>query len=126
MERALSVLAEKFQDQPVAAVYVFGSVARGTDRADSDIDVAVLYLETPPQTLAGRPFALEAELSENLGRPVQIIVLNDAPADLVHRVLRDGKLLLEKDASCRIAFEVRMRNLYWDLLPVLKEYRGDR
>jgi len=121
-----SLLAQEFQNQPVAAVYVFGSVARGTDRTDSDIDIAVLYLETPSRTLMERPFLLEAALSLKLHRPVQIIVLNDAPADLVHRVLRDGLIILEKDAARRVEFEVRSRNLYWDLLPVLKEYRGHR
>jgi hypothetical protein len=40
------------------------------------------------------------------------------PAGLVHRVLRDERLLLERDRSDRIAFEARRRNEYLDLLPV--------
>jgi hypothetical protein len=43
--------------------------------------------------------------------------------DLVHRVLRDGVLLLERDRSARIRFEVRARNDYFDLLPHLRRYR---
>jgi hypothetical protein len=50
--------------------------------------------------------------------------MNTAPADLIHRILRDGKLLLEADKSCRIAFEVRARNEYFDLLPILQRYRS--
>jgi hypothetical protein len=50
-------------------------------------------------------------------------VLNTAPPDLVHRVLRDGVLVLERDASARIRFEVRARNEYFDLRPRLDEYR---
>jgi len=51
------------------------------------------------------------------------VVLNRAPVDLVHRVLRDGILLLDRDPSGRIRFEVRARNEYFDLLPHLRRYR---
>lgn len=121
-----TALAEYFRALPVDAVYVFGSVARGTDTAKSDLDVGILFHELPEQTLEARPFRQEAELSEKLGRPVQIIVMNDAPPDLVHRILADGQLILERDRSARIAFEIRSRNEYWDILPVLKEYRRTR
>lgn len=49
--------------------------------------------------------------------------LNGAPADLVHRVLRDGVLVHEADRSGRIRFEVAKRNEYFDLLPILRRYR---
>ena len=71
----------------------------------------------------GQPFAEEADLGEQFTRRVQIIVMNQAPADLVHRILRDGILVLEPNKSLRIAFEVRSRNEYFDILPMLQEYR---
>jgi predicted nucleotidyltransferase len=49
------------------AVYLFGSVARGTARADSDVDVAVLLEEDPPRSLEGLPFPLEGALEDVLG-----------------------------------------------------------
>lgn len=107
----------------VVTAYLFGSVARGTHHAKSDVDVAVLYAEDPPPTLDGLGLGLEADLERDLGWPVQVIVLNRAPYDLVHRVLRDGKLLKDADPSARIRFEVRARNLYFDLLPILRRYR---
>jgi hypothetical protein len=64
-----------------------------------------------------------AELEALLGRPVDLVVLNTAPVDLVHRVMRDGRLLLQPDPSARIAFEVRARNEYFDLLPLLRRHR---
>jgi len=42
---------------------------------------------------------------------------------LIHRVLRDGKLVLDRDPSLRIRFEVQARNRYFDLLPFLLRYR---
>ena len=110
----------------LAAVYLFGSFARGSAGPRSDVDVAVLYLREPPPTLAGLPLGVEASLEARLGRPVQVIALNTAPPDLVHRVLRDGRLLLDLDRSARIRFEVRSRNEYFDLEPVRRCYRRGR
>ena len=107
----------------IAAAYLFGSVARGETGPGSDIDVAVLYTDAPPSTVHSPPVALEGELERLLGRRVEVVVLNTAPVDLVHRVLRDGKLLFEGDRSARIAFEVKTRNEYFDLLPFLRRYR---
>jgi uncharacterized protein len=119
-----TTLAAYFKGQPgIVAVYLFGSVARGTARPDSDIDVGVLYEQAPPSTLLGQPYLAEADLSELLRCPVQVIPMNRAPADLVHRILRDGILVLETNKSRRIAFEVRARNEYFDLLPTLQRYR---
>jgi hypothetical protein len=55
-------------------IELFGSEARGEARADSDIDVLVALRpeeERPPLGL--RWFELEAELSERIGRPVEIV-----------------------------------------------------
>jgi predicted nucleotidyltransferase len=107
----------------IAAVYLFGSVARGSDRPGSDVDLAVLYRKPPAPTLAQLPLELEAALESRLDRPVQIVALHTAPVDLVHRVLRDGQLLVDADPSLRIRFEVRARNEYFDLEPILRRYR---
>jgi len=50
-------------------------------------------------------------------------VLNLAPVDLIHRVLRDGKLILEVDRSARVRFEVQKRNEFFDLQPIVRRYR---
>jgi uncharacterized protein YutE (UPF0331/DUF86 family)/predicted nucleotidyltransferase len=107
----------------IVAAYLFGSVARGTAGPRSDVDVAVLYTVDPPAILESLPLDLENRISRLVGRPAQVIVLNSAPADLVHRVLRDGVLLLDRDPSARIRFEVRARNESFDLQPILALYR---
>jgi predicted nucleotidyltransferase len=110
----------------VVAAYIFGSVARGTAGPRSDVDVAILEARNPEPSYAALPLRLAGDLERALGRRVDVVVLNVAPVDLVHRVLRDGVLVLERDRSLRIAFEVRARNAYFDLLPVLREYRRGR
>jgi predicted nucleotidyltransferase len=110
-------------DPRIAAVWLFGSQARGTARKDSDVDVAVLYSDPPAWSSPGGPFDLEGDLEKLTHRAVQVVVMNLAPVDLVHRVLRDGILVAERDRSRRIRFEVRARNEYFDLLPHLLRYR---
>jgi uncharacterized protein len=110
----------------VAAVYVFGSVARGTAGPGSDVDVAVLFNAPPPHTLDGARFTLEGDLERAMHTPVDLVVLNDAPVDLRIRVLRDGRLLIDRDRSARIAFEVHTRNEFFDLEPMLTHYRAPR
>ncbi len=105
------------------AVYLFGSVARGDAGPDSDVDVGILFATEPPATLDSPQFAIEAELERLLGCPVQVVALNRASADLVHRVLRDGRLVLDHDRSSRIRFEVRSRNQYFDTAPIRRLYR---
>ncbi len=107
----------------IAAVYLYGSVARGAARDDSDVDVAVLFEQDPPHTLEGLHADLGHALEEALGARVDIVVLNHAPVDLAHRVLRDGILACDANRSARIQFEVRARNEYFDLEPHLRRYR---
>jgi hypothetical protein len=114
-----------FEENPrgAVAVYLFGSVARGEAGPKSDIDVGILFAEDPPATLSAPQFAIEAALERLLGRPAQVVALNRASADLVHRVLRDGRLVLDRDRAARIRFEVRSRNEYFDLAPIRRLYR---
>lgn len=123
--RAEPVIADYFRQKPgIVAVYLYGSVAKGKERSESDVDIGVLYERPPEATLLAQPFADEARLGQLLACPAQVIVMNQAPPDLVHRILRDGILVLEPNRSQRISFEVRARNLYFDLLPMLREYRA--
>jgi uncharacterized protein len=109
--------------EQIVAAYLFGSVARGTARDSSDVDVAILLRDDPPGRLTDIRFTIEGEIERATGRNAQVVVLNHAPPDLVHRVLRDGVILVDHNRSARIGFEVRARNEYFDLLPVLREYR---
>ena len=108
----------------MAAVYLFGSVARGESRPGSDLDVAVLLEPAPERgTYESLRLELRAELESDLGQEIDFMVLNHAPPDLAYRVLRDAVLVIEPDPSARVRFEVRARNEYWDLKPYIDEYR---
>jgi predicted nucleotidyltransferase len=104
-------------------VYLFGSTARGKAHRGSDVDVAVLYTKEPPATLDGLGLDLSSELEDCLRKPVDLVVLNRASPDLIHRILRDKIIVYEGQRSARINFEVKARNEYFDILPYLREYR---
>ena len=108
----------------VVTACVFGSVGKGLSGLSSDVDIAVLYALAPTPAVSGPTSSMQAELEALLGRPVDLIVLNRAPIDLVHRVLRDGEIVCETDRRARIEFEFAARRQYLDLLPILRRYRA--
>ena len=120
-----SVLQEILQRhaEELACAYLFGSYARGEEKQGSDVDLAILYRETPPATLEGLGLDIADALSARLKRMVDVVVLNRASPDLVHRILRDGILVLETDRAARVRFEVKKRSEYFDVLPYILEYR---
>ena len=107
-ERIRLALVER---QDVCLAYLFGSIAAGTARGGSDVDVAILFDEVPA------PSVLDV-LSERLGaaaqRPVDLIVLNFAPPLLAREVIARGRLLLCRDDSARVRFETRTTARYQD------------
>jgi predicted nucleotidyltransferase len=111
--------------EDVVAAYLFGSIARGEGRESSDADVAMLLRDGRPEVIADfdRVFEIQEELAGRLGRDVDVVVMNDAPLDLLHRVLRDGVRLLDRDPLERMEFELQARTQYFDFLPILLRYR---
>jgi hypothetical protein len=104
----------------IQAAYVFGSAATGRTRLDSDLDVAVL-LARPLD--ARRALAYRLKLITELGAALQrsdvdVVILNDAPPLLAHRVLSKGRLVFARSASARVRFQVRIAGLYADLVPM--------
>jgi predicted nucleotidyltransferase len=74
----LKTLVAVLRTEPgVEAAVLFGSVAKGTDRADSDVDLAVA-LRSEARTFLP---ALERRVGRAVGRPVHIVLLEDGVAD---------------------------------------------
>ena len=109
--------------EEITSVYLFGSFARGTQGEASDVDLAFWRRSKSAPTLAEQPYASAAALERALGREVDLVELNRAPPDLVHEVLRDGQVLLDRDPDFRVRCEIDARAAYLDLLPVLRRYR---
>ena len=108
----------------IEAAYIFGSVASGRTRKNSDIDIAVLVdRRVRPSRMLKYRLELMADLGSALRRSdVDVVILNEAPPLLAHRVLSKGKLVFERSASARIRFQVRTASLYLDLVPLFETH----
>ncbi len=109
----------------VAAVYLYGSQARGEAKSDSDIDLAVLTTKRGRKKLSGLDspqIIFPIDLTKLLGKKVEVQDLRTCRIDFAHRVLAEGKLLVSNNEKERIAFEERVLRQYFDLKPALDEY----
>ena len=100
----------------ISALLVFGSRARGTQRPDSDLDVAVLPSVGDDPKARRR---LQTELTVALadlapaGR-VDVVLLDEAPDLIRQRVLETGRLLLCRDPVAFRDLRVRTMREYGD------------
>lgn len=107
------------QKQEVAAVYLYGSQARGDAKPDSDIDLAVLVVE---KSRISPHIEYSSDLTKLTNKEVEIQDLKICNVDFAHRVLTEGLLLISNNEDERIAFEENTMRLYFDLKPGLDEY----
>jgi predicted nucleotidyltransferase len=95
-ERTVSRLlreSKTLSGRAVQGVWVFGSAARGTAHAESDLDLAVLC--EPP--LGIERAALMDDLGLELGRDVDVIDLRTANPTLAWEIVTTGRILEELD-----------------------------
>lgn len=109
----------------ILAVLLFGSHARGEATPGSDVDLGVLLDRKKAREGLYRS-RLTSELMEVLGTPhVDVVILDDAPPLLLHRVLRDGHLLYSVDDRAVAEFTIRAMQKYEDTKP-LRELQANR
>ena len=96
----------------LAAVYVFGSVARGDARADSDLDLAIV-VDGP--LAPGLREEVRLAVEDGLGIDVDLVDLATASPILGREVLREGRRLAAFRPFIADLAEVRMMRDYEDL-----------
>jgi predicted nucleotidyltransferase len=90
-------LRHVLERQPgIRQALVFGSVAAGTARADSDLDVA---LEAEHPLSAVEKAQLMAELAAATGRPIDLVDLKTVGEPLLGQILRFGQRVLGSPAD---------------------------
>ena len=100
----------------VAFALVFGSSARGTTHAGSDVDVA-LGIGCGSRPSACELGAIVARLEEATGRTVDVVILEDAPPGLAYRVFRDGMAVFVRDRPALVEQKARSILEYLDYQP---------
>ena len=101
----------------VVNAVLFGSRARGSERPDSDVDVAVELIPGAPRD-ARAVGGLAARLEAATGRSIGLVLLDEAPPPLAYRIFRDGRLIVERDHARLVARKARAILDYLDFKPV--------
>ncbi|MCG8348206.1 MAG: nucleotidyltransferase domain-containing protein [Chloroflexales bacterium] len=97
----------------IAAAVLFGSAAAGRLRADSDIDLALLFDPAHlPDTEA--TMRLRADIEELTRRDVDLVVLNRTSTILAFQALKTGTLIFCRNRKLFEAYVVRLISEYAD------------
>jgi uncharacterized protein len=96
-------VAATLRSSGAAFAFVFGSVAAGTARPESDLDVAAWW-----------PGSAPAPWEVRVPEGVDLLVLNDASLELAGRVALEGRVILDDDRRSRVEWQATTRRIYLD------------
>lgn len=88
----------------IGLAFVYGSVARGAARLESDLDVAVMG---DRMLSADETIPLLEDLADASGRPVDLVDLRRAHGTLLHEILRTGRKVLGRTPGLHPALLAR-------------------
>lgn len=107
------------------AALLFGSHVVGHARSSSDVDIAVL-VDAASATALRKPllWSLFAALGRELpAERLDVVVLNDAPPKVAFHVLKEGRVVLERDPVDLHRFRVRTYSRHADHQPIERFFR---
>jgi len=65
---------------------------------------------------------MECKLEKILGCPVDVRVLNYAPLSFCQNVIRQGKVVMDRNPDLRADFEGKVLKQYFDFAPFRRQY----
>jgi len=89
-----AILAALGTQPGIGLAILFGSLAAGEGRVESDLDLAV---DAGRRLTASEKMALISELAGSTGRPVDLVDLQAVGEPLLGQILRHGKRILGSD-----------------------------
>ena len=110
------------QRQDIAAAYLFGSfIVRDVF---ADIDLAVLTHIDLERVLTFE-LDLERELEKICNYPVDVRILNAAPLSFCKNVIREGRIILDREPNFRSDFEGKTLKLNFDFARFRSRYLAE-
>ena len=124
-EKLHEMAPDIFKGTPVMFAYLYGSYAGGVPHRFSDLDIGIFVegLEIP--ACLDLELSLALRIDERLDHvvPSEVRVVNHLPLVVKGKILADGELIYSIAEDKRIDFEGRVRQAYFDFLPVIQEYK---
>ena len=124
-QRLRNLLALRLEEkEEILFAYVYGSFVQGPFR---DIDIGI-FLQADSSGAAAPlryEMALEQELEDALGVPIDVRVLNAAPLPFAYSVLQTGEVLVSRDEKARCDFVCRIYTHYHDFAYYRERYRRE-
>jgi hypothetical protein len=104
-------------DARIAYALVFGSAAREGGRPARDLDLAVGL--TRGTRLSVRDLGdLLSRLEKAAGKPVDLVLMQEAPPGLAYRVFAGGRIILDRDRAALVERKAQAIIDYLDFKPI--------
>lgn len=107
----------------VVLAILFGSMAKGHARGDSDLDMAVLT--STPLSVEARILLVE-DLTLVFGRPVDLIDLDQVHNPLLQQILTKGRRVICQDRTRYAQLILRMVYEEADVMPYYRRILSER
>ena len=109
------LFSEFEEDARFAAAVLFGSAARGMLRSDSDVDVAVLYVnDEAREQVEHNLTTVLGKLAMACGRDVHLIDLDRVSSDVGRAIFAEGKTLFDRSQTRLREVHARVLRDYFD------------
>ncbi len=125
-KKCIRKMMEYFTDQEdVSTVYLFGSVVKDKITPNSDVDIAVLFVQGLSLLRRfERKLEIANDLEDKLKTKVDIVDLENADLYFIHQVMLNKEVVLDRDIHRRVSFEVEKRRKYFDKKHFYDLYHG--
>lgn len=113
MEEKLEIVKKAILEKmDCEVILLFGSYARGTQNAESDIDIAI---KSNKEISKKEIFEIRLELEETIKNDIDLINLDNINDDFRYEILMNGKILYCQDQLKFELYKIDMCQEYFDL-----------
>lgn len=101
------------EEYNVKLIYIFGSYAKGTNRENSDLDIAI-YMEKEIDSF-DRLKILDTLIDILQREDIDLVILNKVDIELQFQVIKYGKVIYMKDLLTKVLYESKVMSIYMDM-----------
>jgi hypothetical protein len=116
-EKIIDLLLE---EEAVVFAYLHGSLV--CEDHFGDIDIAVFVQDIAKEQMITYELQLENKLESVLKYPIDLKIINYAPAHFRYMVIKKGLRLINRSENLLTGFEMRALKEYFDFEPIRRRY----